>query len=171
MFQSHVSNDSLFGEGCVEIPGKESPLACVAEYDCTNETAVGILTGSNDISVCNMQSKGEYSASSQSESSHNVLTNDGQVMAGAVRVPLQKRVVDSVGKIGMMVSLNEPISLVQLSFVYFFNWQVTNYIILPSPPRPISTFQFISIPMIVQKQYARCSSPMCPMIHCLEKVV
>ena len=107
MFQSHVSNDSLFGEGCVEIPGKESPLACVAEYDCTNETAVGILTGSNDITVCNMQSKEDYSASNQSESSHNVLTDDGQAVVAAVRVPLQKRVVDSVGKIGMMVSLNQ----------------------------------------------------------------
>ena len=46
-------------------------------------------------------------APSSSNVSYNVLTNDGQVMAGAVRVPLQKRVVDSVGKIGMMVSLNQ----------------------------------------------------------------
>jgi len=102
-----VSNDSLFGEGRVGTPDKESPLACVADYDCTDETAFEMLMENKIISVCNMQSKEQHSASNQSKASLNVLTHDGQVMVAGVRVPSQIRADDSFGKIGMMVSLNQ----------------------------------------------------------------
>ena len=53
-----MSNDSLFGEGHVAgTPDKESPLACVADYDCTDETSFGMLMENDIISVCNMQSR------------------------------------------------------------------------------------------------------------------
>ena len=90
-------------------------------------------------------------APSQSKASLNILTNDEQVMVAAGRVPSQIRAVDSVGKIGMMVSLNQ----------YLDHW--SNYPMLifskdkslilsffiTTPPRPISTFQFVAMPMIV----------------------
>ena len=52
-----MSNDSSFGEGRVGTPANESPLACVADYDCTDETAFGMLMENNIISVCNVQSR------------------------------------------------------------------------------------------------------------------
>ncbi len=107
MSESNVSNDSSFGEGRVGTPANESPLACVADYDCTDETSFGMLMENDIISVCNMQSKEQHSASSQSKASLNVLTHDGQVMVAGVRVPSQIRADDSFGKIGMMVSWNE----------------------------------------------------------------
>ena len=131
MSESNVSNDSSFGEGRVGTPANESPLACVADYDCTDETAFGMLMENNIISVCNVQSKEQYTASSQSKASLNVLTNDGQVMVAAGRVPSQIRAVDSVGKIGMMVSLNQYLDhWSNYPMLIVFKGKVTNSLIL-----------------------------------------
>ena len=101
-----MSNDSLFGDDREGTPVKESPLAYVTDYDSTDETAFVTLMENDIISVCNVQFKEQCTASSQSKASSNVPTNDGQVMVAGVRVPSQIRAVDSVGNIGMMVSLN-----------------------------------------------------------------
>ena len=102
-----MSNDSLFGEDHEGTPVKESPLVSyVTDYDSTDETAFVTLMENDIISVCNVQYKEQCTASSQPKASPNVPTNDGQVMVAGVRVPSQIRAVDSVGNIGMMVSLN-----------------------------------------------------------------
>ena len=87
----------------------------------------------------------------QSKASHNVLNNDEQVMVAGVRVPSQIRADDSYGKIGMMVSLNQYMD--QLSNYPMLIFSKDKSLILSffitTPPRPISTFQFVAMPMIV----------------------
>ena len=115
LFEPHMSNGSLFGEGNVEMPDKESPLASLAECDGTDERACGMLLDNNAMSVCNVQSKDqqvmETTVSSQSMSANTVQSNDGQFKGPTTRLPSQVRavLVDRVGEIGMMVSLGTRI--------------------------------------------------------------